>query len=98
MPSGEIVKAFEAGGDSFCEGVGLTRGDGVAVGNACGVTGAGLVAVGVTVGAASVGTDVSNVGIEVGVSEAVCEVEVVGERLQPTSRSRKAVRNHLDFI
>ncbi len=100
MPSGEMVTAFEAGGDSFCEGVGLTRGDGVAVGNACGVTGAGLIAVGVTVGTASVGAEVSNVGIEAGVSEAVGEVEVVvvGERLQPTSRSRKAVRNHLDFI
>lgn len=108
MPSGEMVRAFEAGGDSFCERVGLTRGDavgteavgvdGVAVGNACGVAGTGLDAVGVTVGTASVGTDASKVGIEAGVSEPVCEVEGVGERLQPTSTRRKAVRNHLDFI
>jgi hypothetical protein len=66
----------------------------VAVGNACGVAGVGLDAVGVTVGTASVGTDVSNVGIEAGVSEAVCEVEGVGERLQPTSMSREAASKH----
>jgi hypothetical protein len=44
MPSAEIVTAFEAGGESCCEVVGLK------VGDAVGTETAGLDAVGVTVG------------------------------------------------
>ncbi|HAJ60155.1 MAG TPA: hypothetical protein DCP31_13590 [Cyanobacteria bacterium UBA8543] len=61
MPSAEIVKAFEAGGESFCEAVGLKVGDavgtetaeldavGVTVGDTCGIEADGLDTVGLIV-------------------------------------------------
>jgi hypothetical protein len=84
MPSGEIVKAAEAGGESCFEVVGLAVED----------TTAGSEAVGLAAGDTSTGAEATGVGEEAGVSE----VEGLGERLQPTSTISKAARKHRDFI